>query len=102
MERTVNGAVWSVCPPVRGRLGFAVQAVVETIREDGFKGGVLWVADRDELCEQAVEAWRQVWANEGTQATQLRISRMWGGQPQPLPTGDMHVIVATIQPCRPR
>ena len=41
--------------------------------------------------------WRQVWASEGAQATQLRISRMWAGQPQPLPTGDMHVIVATIQ-----
>ena len=30
-------------------------------------------------------------------ATQLRISRMWAGQPQPIPTGNMHVIVATIQ-----
>ena len=84
-------------PTGSGKTRVAVQAVVEAIREDGFKGGVLWVADRDELCEQAVEAWRQVWASEGTQATQLRISRMWGGQPQPLPTGDMHVIVATIQ-----
>ena len=27
----------------------------------------------------------------------LRISRMWAGQPQPLPTSEMHVIVATIQ-----
>ena len=84
-------------PTGSGKTRVAVQSVVEAIREDDFKGGILWVADRDELCEQAVEAWRQVWAGEGAQATQLRISRMWAGQPRPLPTGDLHVIVATIQ-----
>ena len=84
-------------PTGSGKTRVAVQAIVEAMREDGFRGGILWVADRDELCEQAVESWRQVWASEGAQATQLRISRMWAGQPQPLPTGDMHVIVATIQ-----
>ena len=80
-----------------GKTRVAVQSIVEAMREDAYNGGVLWVADRDELCEQAVESWRQVWASEGTQGTQLRISRMWGGQPAPLPTSNMHVIVATIQ-----
>ncbi len=84
-------------PTGSGKTRVAVQAIVEAIREDGLEGGILWVADRDELCEQAVEAWRQVWSSEGAQAKQLRISRMWAGQPPPLPTGDMHVIVATIQ-----
>ncbi len=84
-------------PTGSGKTRVAVQAIVEAIRDDGFEGGILWVADRDELCEQAVEAWRQVWSSEGVQAKRLRISRMWAGQPQPLPTGEMHVIVATIQ-----
>ena len=84
-------------PTGSGKTRVAVQAIVEAIREDGFKGGILWVADRDELCEQAVEGWRQVWSSEGIRATQLRISRMWAGQPPPLPTGEMHVIVASIQ-----
>ena len=84
-------------PTGSGKTRVAVQAVVEEMREDGFRGGVLWVADRDELCEQAVEAWREVWASEGTQKARLRISRMWAGQPQPLATSDMHVVVATIQ-----
>ncbi len=84
-------------PTGSGKTRVAVQAIVEAIREGGSKGGVLWVADRDELCEQAVEAWRQVWVSEGAQAKQLRISRMWAGQPQPLPTANMHVVVATIQ-----
>ncbi len=84
-------------PTGSGKTRVAVQSIVESIREDGFEGGILWVADRDELCEQAVEAWREVWASEGKQATQLRISRMWAGQPRPLPTSEMHVIVASIQ-----
>ena len=84
-------------PTGSGKTRVAVQAIVESIREDAFEAGILWIADRDELCEQAVEAWRQVWSSEGAPATRLRISRMWAGQPQPLPTGEMHVVVATIQ-----
>ena len=38
-------------PTGSGKTRVAVQAVVEAIRDDGFQGGVLWVADRDELCE---------------------------------------------------
>ena len=84
-------------PTGSGKTRVAVQAIVEAIRDDEFHGGILWVADRDELCEQAVEAWREVWASEGADSVRLRISRMWAGQPQPIPTGEMHVIVATIQ-----
>ena len=84
-------------PTGSGKTRVAVQALVEAMREDDFHGGVLWVADRDELCEQAVEAWRQVWSSIGIQAARLRISRMWDGQPRPLPTNELHVVVATIQ-----
>ena len=85
-------------PTGSGKTRVAVQAIVEAMRDDGFRGGVLWVADRDELCEQAVESWRQVWSSVGARASRLRISRMWGRQTQrPLPTSERHVIVATIQ-----
>ncbi len=83
-------------PTGSGKTRIAVQAIVEAICS-GFTGGVLWVADRDELCEQAVEAWRQVWSSVGAEGKRLRVSRMWAGQPRPLPTSDLHVIVATIQ-----
>ncbi|MXW96561.1 MAG: DEAD/DEAH box helicase [Acidimicrobiaceae bacterium] len=84
-------------PTGSGKTRVAVQAIVEAIRDDGFDGGVLWIADRDELCEQAVEAWRQVWASIGSRTTRLRISRMWRGQPRPLQTRKLHVVVASIQ-----
>ena len=84
-------------PTGSGKTRVVVQAIVEAIRDDGFRGGVLWVADREELCEQAVEAWRQVWSGIGAQAERLRISRMWGGMERPQPMSEHHVIVATIQ-----
>ena len=83
-------------PTGSGKTRVAVQAIVEAICH-GFTGGVLWVADRDELCEQAVEAWGQVWSSIGSEGKRLRVSRMWAGQPRPLPASDLHVIVATIQ-----
>ncbi|MDE0615349.1 MAG: DEAD/DEAH box helicase [bacterium] len=84
-------------PTGSGKTRVAVQAIVEAMRQGEFRGGVLWVADRDELCEQAVEAWAQAWRSLGSDAEQLRISRMWSGQPAPSPTTDGHVVVATIQ-----
>ena len=84
-------------PTGSGKTRVAVQAIVEAMCHDGHAGGILWIADRDELCEQAVEAWRQVWSNIGTPEARLRISRMWAGQPDPLPLNELHVIVATIQ-----
>ena len=89
-------------PTGAGKTRVAVQAISEAMRDDGFSGGVLWVADRDELCEQAVEAWGQVWSGIGAQRARLRISRLWAGQPSPRPTGEAHVVVATIQTLRAR
>ncbi len=84
-------------PTGSGKTRVAVQALVESMRDGELQGGILWVADRDELCEQAVEAWQAVWASEGEQANTLRISRLWDGNKRPLPTGKRHVIVASIQ-----
>ena len=84
-------------PTGSGKTRVAVQAIVEAMREDGFRGGILWVADRDELCEQAVEAWWEVWSGEGSKGAQLLISRMWGQQKPPQPVIDLHVVVTTIQ-----
>ncbi len=85
-------------PTGSGKTRVAVQAIIEAIRDDGFSSTVLWVADRDELCEQAVEAWQQAWMSFGPEASSLRISRLWRNQPQPEErAGATHVIVATIQ-----
>lgn len=60
---------------------------------------VLWVAQSDELCEQAVQCFRELWSNLGTAGETLRIVRFWGGQVNPRPSVDAEptVIVASIQ-----
>ena len=83
-------------PTGSGKTRVAVQSLVAAICEDGFSGAVLWVADRDELCEQAVEAWTQVWSAIG-KPEPLRVTRLWGNQPNPERLDTPHVIVATIQ-----
>ena len=90
-------------PTGSGKTRVAVQAIIEGIRSDGFEGAILWVADRQELCEQAVEAWRQAWGSIGPREAPLRISRWWAGQATPAAAiADAHVIVATVQTLRAR
>ena len=92
-------------PTGSGKTLVAVQAIVEAIRDGELDGRVLWVAHGNELCEQAVEAWRQVWSNIGPNNVTLRVSRLWGGQEPPRPPGSPdapHVVVATIQTLRSR
>lgn len=84
-------------PTGSGKTRVAVQGIVEAMKNGRFEGGVLWVANRDELCEQAVESWQQVWSAIGAERTVLRVSRMWGGQKRPAATNERHVVVATIQ-----
>ena len=89
-------------PTGSGKTRVAVQAVIEAMRDHQLHGVVLWVADRDELCEQAVQSWRQAWASIGPEAQPLRISRWWGGQRQPETIDGSHVVVATIQTLQAR
>ncbi|MEH2484543.1 DEAD/DEAH box helicase [Bradyrhizobium sp. AZCC 2230] len=60
---------------------------------------VLWIAQSEELCEQAVQCFRQLWPNRGSQGDTLRLIRFWGGQANPSPSrpGEPTVIVASIQ-----
>lgn len=84
-------------PTGSGKTRVAVEGIIDAIREDGFDATILWVADRDELCEQAVESWQQAWSAIGPEARRLRISRMWGGQGRPVATEGTHVVIATRQ-----
>ncbi len=68
-------------------------------RQDDGKSFILWIAQSDELCEQAVQAFREVWVDSGGRGVRnlLRIYRCWG-ETNALPEayGD-GVVVASIQ-----
>ena len=84
-------------PTGAGKTRVTVEAIIDAIRDGEVDGTVLWIADRDELCEQAVESWQQAWGAIGPEAEELRISRMWGGQKRPVAFDGAHVVVATMQ-----
>lgn len=84
-------------PTGSGKTRVAVEAAVVGALRKGTS--VLWIAQTDELCEQAVQSFRQVWANRGKAWTDLRIFRLWGGNPNPVASDEdvPTVIVASIQ-----
>lgn len=87
-------------PTGGGKTRATVQAAVELILVPPSKRrSVLWIAQTDELCEQAVQAFRQVWANVGQESTNLRIVRLWGGHRSPVRSDDglPVAVIASIQ-----
>jgi superfamily II DNA or RNA helicase len=87
-------------PTGGGKTRVTVEAAVRLVlAPEGATRSVLWIAQTDELCEQAVQAFRQVWVNLGARRTNLRIARLWGGNPNPtrFQAGKPVVVVASIQ-----
>lgn len=82
-------------PTGAGKTRTAVQAVVEAMRDDELVGPILWVAQTDELCEQAVSAWAENWRAIGPRET-LKLARLWSGN-EAEDLGDRHhVVIATM------
>lgn len=86
-------------PTGSGKTRVAVQAIVEHVAESGGDIRVLWVADTDELCEQAIQSWLGVWRELGRKATPLTLSRLWGGN-EPEERDGLQVVVASTAKIR--
>lgn len=65
-------------PTGAGKTRIAVQALVESLNESTTDMRVIWLAETDELCEQATQTWLQIWRALGTPGRPLTISRLWG------------------------
>lgn len=83
-------------PTGAGKTRVAVQSLVEHFVDDEVKGPVLWIAQSEELCEQAVQAWAEVWRAMGPPKT-LTISRLWDANSAEPVAGQPQVVVATTQ-----
>ncbi|HHX48062.1 MAG TPA: DEAD/DEAH box helicase [Brevibacterium sp.] len=66
-------------PTGAGKTRVAVQALVDHMSETSGDVRILWLAETDELCEQAVQSWSQVWRASGAPGEPLTLSRLWGG-----------------------
>jgi superfamily II DNA or RNA helicase len=86
-------------PTGAGKTRTAVEAILEWRRDATARCAVLWIAQSEELCEQAVQAFREVWIDCGHRPNaprdRLLISRLWGGGRKIPGTAD--IVVASIQ-----
>lgn len=98
-------------PTGAGKTRVAVQATIEAISDGGldglggsgaFAGPILWLADGEELCEQAIDAWSYLWRAAGRRDTQLILSRFWSSYEMEEEVGGVQVVVATWQKIKSR
>lgn len=80
-------------PTGAGKTLVAVEALVEAMRDGRLSSPLLWIAQTDELCEQAVQTWAYVWRAMGP-LQRLSISRLWGKN-EAEPADGHQLVVAT-------
>ncbi len=91
-------------PTGSGKTRVVVDVVVEEVLAKNPGALVLWVAQQEELCEQALQTFIHVWSQRRGDGQRLVYSRLWGGRAhlvRPHP-GRPHLVVATIQTLKRR
>ena len=83
-------------PTGAGKTRVVVQALIEAIKGDTLRGPIVWIAQSDELCEQAVRAWSDCWRALGDRRV-LSLSRLWSTNRAHAIEVGPHVVIATIQ-----
>lgn len=79
-------------PTGAGKTRVTVQALATSICDRLITGPILWVAQSEELCEQAVQTWSTVWRELGNRP--LRLCRLWSKNEVTESDSDANVIVA--------
>jgi DNA repair protein RadD len=86
-------------PTGAGKTRTATEALMDWRQVGDSPSAVLWIAQSEELCEQAVQAFREVWVDRGARREgpreNLLIARLWGGGRGV--TTDAAITVASIQ-----
>ncbi|MFE7295100.1 DEAD/DEAH box helicase [Streptomyces sp. NPDC057579] len=82
-------------PTGAGKTRVTAEGVIRWIRDrELLPGPVLWIAQTEELCEQAVQSWKFVWSKVGPEMP-LVISRLWSTNEATPVDGRPHLVVAT-------
>lgn len=81
-------------PTGAGKTRVVTETVLNLFVDGGMRGTVLWIAQSEELCEQAVQTFSTVWRGLGDERP-LTIGRLWSGNVVHEPDTEFSVIVAT-------
>ncbi|QWC84553.1 DEAD/DEAH box helicase family protein [Nocardioidaceae bacterium] len=85
-------------PTGAGKTRVTVEALVRAFADGTLDESrpLLWIAQTDELCEQAAETWAYVWRAIGP-GKSLRLGRLWASNEVAEEPGTLQIVVATIQ-----
>jgi hypothetical protein len=82
-------------PTGAGKTRVTAEAVIRWVKRVGdLRGPLLWIAQTEELCEQAVQSWKFVWGKVGAERP-LTISRLWSSNEVGNVVDHPHLVVAT-------
>jgi len=82
-------------PTGAGKTRVTAEAVIRWVKRVGdLEGPLLWIAQTEELCEQAVQSWKFVWSKVGAERP-LTISRLWSSNEVGNVVDHPHLVVAT-------
>ncbi|SMX95948.1 Superfamily II DNA or RNA helicase [Brevibacterium sp. Mu109] len=85
-------------PTGAGKTRVAVESLITHVSKSNAENNrIVWIAQSEELCEQAVEAWGSGWQGLGIPGERLVVSRLWDGRSVEEESSALHVVVATIQ-----
>lgn len=97
-DETEHQKAFITLPTGSGKTRVATESVVTYCAQQKEPQLVLWIAQTNELCEQAVSSWKSVWRERGKPEGTMVISRLWDARrPENVPDADLHVVVATFQ-----
>ncbi|WP_062378863.1 sacsin N-terminal ATP-binding-like domain-containing protein [Demequina pelophila] len=81
-------------PTGAGKTRVASETVLRLFIEGRLRGPVLWIAQSQELCEQAVQTWSTVWRGLADERP-LTVARLWDNNDVHEPDTEFSIIVAT-------
>lgn len=81
-------------PTGAGKTRVATETVLKLFVDEVLTGTILWIAQSEELCEQAVQTFQAVWRYLGDERP-LTIGRLWDSNTVQEPSTELSVIVAT-------
>lgn len=81
-------------PTGAGKTRVTTESIASMMRDDELGSPILWIAQSEELCEQAIVSWTEVWRAIGDERP-LEITRYWGGYEADESLQELQVVIAT-------
>lgn len=80
-------------PTGAGKTRVTVEAILHLLKDGEIEAPVLWIAQSEELCEQAITAFAEIWRWMGDERP-LDVSRFWSGHELDESNEELQIVVA--------